>query len=323
MPVPKTRQTRRRASRSWRPAPMIDCGRYRRQAHRRRRRARSAPTSSATATTSLRAVVRSCAPGAQALAREPDAAHRRAHRRRPLGGRVRRSPARTLHVDDRGLDRRVRGLARGAAAQDRRRPGATSPASCPRASCCSSAAAARAKGADRERIERALERCATARRRRRAHRGRARRPSCSRPSSATPTAAARRRWTQRLHVDVDRVRARFGAWYELFPRSWGGLQGVAEAVPELAELGFDVLYLPPVHPIGLTNRKGANNALTRGARRPRLAVGDRRRDRRAHGAAPRPRHDRGLRRARRRRPTSTASTSRWTSRSSARPTTRG
>jgi starch synthase (maltosyl-transferring) len=67
---------------------------------------------------------------------------------------------------------------------------------------------------------------------------------------------------QRLHVDVDRERARFGAWYELFPRSWGGFAGVAKRVPELAELGFDVLYLPPVHPIGLTNRKGANNALT-------------------------------------------------------------
>ena len=68
-------------------------------------------------------------------------------------------------------------------------------------------------------------------------------------------------FAQELHVDVDRDRARFGAWYELFPRSWGGLKGVAERVPELAELGFDVLYLPPIHPIGVTNRKGPNNAL--------------------------------------------------------------
>ena len=66
---------------------------------------------------------------------------------------------------------------------------------------------------------------------------------------------------QRLHIDVDRERARFGSWYELFPRSWGGLTGVAKQLPEIAELGFDVLYLPPVHPIGQTNRKGANNAL--------------------------------------------------------------
>jgi starch synthase (maltosyl-transferring) len=64
-----------------------------------------------------------------------------------------------------------------------------------------------------------------------------------------------------LEVEVERERARFGAWYELFPRSWGGFEGVARIVPELAELGFDVLYLPPIHPIGTTNRKGRNNAL--------------------------------------------------------------
>ncbi len=65
----------------------------------------------------------------------------------------------------------------------------------------------------------------------------------------------------RFEVDVDRRLARFGAWYELFPRSFGGFRGVAEALPQLAELGFDVVYLPPVHPIGTTNRKGRNNAL--------------------------------------------------------------
>jgi starch synthase (maltosyl-transferring) len=63
-----------------------------------------------------------------------------------------------------------------------------------------------------------------------------------------------------LAVDVDRELARFGAWYELFPRSWGGFAGVAEVLPELARLGFDVVYLPPIHPIGHTNRKGRNNA---------------------------------------------------------------
>src|SRR4051812_15893470 len=42
-----------------------------------------------------------------------------------------------------------------------------------------------------------------------------------------------------LALDVDRVRARFGAWYELFPRSWGGFTGVANQIPRLAELGFD------------------------------------------------------------------------------------
>ncbi|MDQ6836362.1 MAG: alpha-1,4-glucan--maltose-1-phosphate maltosyltransferase [Actinomycetota bacterium] len=63
-------------------------------------------------------------------------------------------------------------------------------------------------------------------------------------------------------IEVDRLRARFGAWYEMFPRSWGGLAGVQRQLPRLAQLGFDVVYLPPIHPIGETNRKGANNALT-------------------------------------------------------------
>ena len=64
-----------------------------------------------------------------------------------------------------------------------------------------------------------------------------------------------------LEADVERERARFGAWYELFPRSWGGFKGVEKALPRLAELGFDIVYLPPIHPIGKTNRKGRNNAL--------------------------------------------------------------
>jgi starch synthase (maltosyl-transferring) len=71
-----------------------------------------------------------------------------------------------------------------------------------------------------------------------------------------------------LGVLVDRERARFGAWYELFPRSWGGFAGVEKLLPELAEAGFDVVYLTPIHPIGRTNRKGRNNALTAGPRDP-------------------------------------------------------
>jgi starch synthase (maltosyl-transferring) len=61
-----------------------------------------------------------------------------------------------------------------------------------------------------------------------------------------------------LAIEVDRVRGSFGSWYELFPRSWGGLAGVEKVLPEIAELGFDVLYLPPIHPIGSKNRKGRN-----------------------------------------------------------------
>ena len=63
---------------------------------------------------------------------------------------------------------------------------------------------------------------------------------------------------------ADRPRAAVGAWYELFPRSFGGLRGAAGQLPRLAGLGFDVLYLPPVHPIGHTFRKGRDNSLTAG-----------------------------------------------------------
>jgi starch synthase (maltosyl-transferring) len=65
-------------------------------------------------------------------------------------------------------------------------------------------------------------------------------------------------------VRVDRDRALVGAWYELFPRSLGGLRATATHVPVLASMGFDVLYLPPIHPIGTTFRKGRNNSLGAG-----------------------------------------------------------
>ncbi len=67
-----------------------------------------------------------------------------------------------------------------------------------------------------------------------------------------------------IPLEVDRVRARFSSWYELFPRSWGGLKAVEEQIPAIAGLGFDVLYFPPIHPIGRKNRKGRNNALIAG-----------------------------------------------------------
>jgi starch synthase (maltosyl-transferring) len=72
-----------------------------------------------------------------------------------------------------------------------------------------------------------------------------------------------------LTVTVDPVLARYGAWYEMFPRSVtpdptrSGTFREAEArLPEIADMGFDVVYLPPVHPIGRTLRKGRNNSLT-------------------------------------------------------------
>ncbi|MDQ3154382.1 MAG: alpha-1,4-glucan--maltose-1-phosphate maltosyltransferase [Actinomycetota bacterium] len=76
-------------------------------------------------------------------------------------------------------------------------------------------------------------------------------------------------------VWVDRPRALFGSWYEFFPRSTGGwddhgrpvhgtFRTAVAALDRVATMGFDVVYLPPVHPIGRVNRKGANNTLTPG-----------------------------------------------------------
>jgi starch synthase (maltosyl-transferring) len=61
---------------------------------------------------------------------------------------------------------------------------------------------------------------------------------------------------------VDRERALVGAWYELFPRSEGGLRGAEKRLAAIAAMGFDVVYLPPVHPIGHSARKGPNNTRT-------------------------------------------------------------
>lgn len=77
------------------------------------------------------------------------------------------------------------------------------------------------------------------------------------------------RYGQELRVIVERPRARTGAWYELFPRSCatepgrhGTFADCIALLPYVAGMGFDVLYLPPIHPIGITNRKGKNNAET-------------------------------------------------------------
>ncbi len=65
-----------------------------------------------------------------------------------------------------------------------------------------------------------------------------------------------------LPLQVDRERALYSAWYEFFPRSEGGtLRTAAKRLDEIARMGFDVVYLPPVHPIGTTFRKGRNNTL--------------------------------------------------------------
>jgi starch synthase (maltosyl-transferring) len=72
---------------------------------------------------------------------------------------------------------------------------------------------------------------------------------------------------KRLIVEVDRERAQFGAWYEMFPRSTasepgrhGTFEDCIKRLPYVAQMGFDVLYLPPIHPIGRKHRKGKNNS---------------------------------------------------------------
>jgi len=76
------------------------------------------------------------------------------------------------------------------------------------------------------------------------------------------------RYDKQLSVVVEREKARFSSWYELFPRSCsrepgrhGTFRDCEEWIPYVASMGFDVLYLPPIHPIGKTLRKGKNNSL--------------------------------------------------------------
>jgi len=87
-----------------------------------------------------------------------------------------------------------------------------------------------------------------------------------------------------LPVWVDRERARFSAWYELFPRSASPIPGehgtfrdVERQLPEIAAMGFDIVYLPPIHPIGRAFRKGPNNTTIAapGAPGSPWAIGDR------------------------------------------------
>jgi starch synthase (maltosyl-transferring) len=83
------------------------------------------------------------------------------------------------------------------------------------------------------------------------------------------------RYPQELRVIVDRQTALYSAWYELMPRSQSGtierhgtFDDVIARLPYVREMGFDVLYLLPIHPIGRTNRKGRNNSLAAGPNDP-------------------------------------------------------
>jgi starch synthase (maltosyl-transferring) len=86
--------------------------------------------------------------------------------------------------------------------------------------------------------------------------------------------------SEKYPVRADRERALIGAWYEFFPRSEGAIKNAdgtitsgtfvsaTKRLPAVAAMGFDVLYLPPIHPIGVTHRKGPNNSLTAGPNDP-------------------------------------------------------
>ena len=86
--------------------------------------------------------------------------------------------------------------------------------------------------------------------------------------------------TEKYPIRADRERALVGSWYEFFPRSEGAIKNTdgtitsgtfitaTKRLPAVAAMGFDVLYLPPIHPIGVAHRKGPNNSLTAGRNDP-------------------------------------------------------
>ena len=86
-----------------------------------------------------------------------------------------------------------------------------------------------------------------------------------------PDRSAASRYDRELEVVVDRLPARVGAWYEMFPRSSGRTPGqhgtfrdCIARLPAVAAMGFEVVYFPPIHPVGRSFRKGKNNSLTPG-----------------------------------------------------------
>ncbi len=132
----------------------------------------------------------------------------------------------------------------------------------------------RANGADRELLERTLARL------RKTNDGATALAAISDPDiSAAAGRVGERfgmtRFEPLLELVVDRKKARFGSWYEMFVRSQGTVPGkpgtfqdAERRLPELRDLGFDVVYLAPIHPIGHTNRKGPGNQLNGGSNSP-------------------------------------------------------
>ncbi|MGH8338031.1 MAG: maltotransferase domain-containing protein, partial [Gammaproteobacteria bacterium] len=105
-------------------------------------------------------------------------------------------------------------------------------------------------------------------------------PIATKPALLEVVSRSRRReestkCSQLFEIIADRPKARFSSWYEMFPRSQGTiparpstLREAEQRLSDIRAMGFDVLYLPPIHPIGLTNRKGPNNSLSAGDSSP-------------------------------------------------------
>ena len=226
----------------------------------------------------LRAVVRYRGAGRRRWLEARAACARRAPQRRALGGRVRRRPpGRWEFTIEAWTD--LFATWRDELGASSRPASRTSPASCPRASCCSSDARARPRAPT---ARRSSTRSSVLERRRDPRGRQARR-------RARPRAARRRR-AQRRAPRRDDARAaaaargrprarRASAPGTSCSRARGAaFAGVEEQLPRLAELGFDVLYLPPIHPIGAHEPQGPQQHARRRPRRPRLALRDRRRE---------------------------------------------
>jgi len=135
-------------------------------------------------------------------------------------------------------------------------------------------AQARAAGEDADRLARALARLAAAD----SQDARLHLLLDARVREAMARAQERRdltRFDRELEVIVDRPEAGYASWYELFPRSQGRIAGrhgtfdaCIERLPDIQRMGFDVVYLPPIHPIGRAHRKGPNNAIEAGPTDP-------------------------------------------------------
>nr|VFK56919.1 MAG: starch synthase (maltosyl-transferring) [Candidatus Kentron sp. TC] len=100
-------------------------------------------------------------------------------------------------------------------------------------------------------------------------------PQCAEIMDEFPDKRFATEYSPYLELTVDRVRARFANWYEMFPRSQGRIPGQSGTfddciarLPEIEGMGFNVVYFPPIHPIGKTNRKGPNNTLHAGPADP-------------------------------------------------------